>query len=71
MSSSAAGVAHLHLRIPCATKLARAGEIASRQPMTSLFEQALLVICDLISLLICSQKGLELAGLWHAHANLE
>jgi 6-phospho-3-hexuloisomerase len=71
LSSSAAGQADLILRIPCRTKLGLADEIASQQPMTSLFEQALLLTCDAICLLVAARKRIDPAALWRTHANLE
>ncbi|MGA2974532.1 MAG: 6-phospho-3-hexuloisomerase [Spirochaetia bacterium] len=71
LSSTAAGLADVRLRIPCATKLAREDEIPSSQPMTSLFEQALLLACDALCLLIVARKAIDPASFWRSHANLE
>jgi 6-phospho-3-hexuloisomerase len=69
--STIASIADLILRIPCRTKLDRPNEIPSEQPMTSLFEQALLLLCDALSLLIMARKGIDPAAFAWAHANLE
>ena len=69
--SAAAHLADLHLRIPCPTRLRRPDEIPSRQPLTSLFEQALLLTCEALSLMILDRKGMDPNALWQAHANLE
>ncbi len=69
--SAIAGIADLVLRIPCRTKLARPDEIPSDQPMTTLFEQALMLVCDALCLLIMTRKGIDPSGSWRAHANLE
>lgn len=59
------------VRIPVQTKLYLQDEIRSRQPMTSLFEQSLYMLGDIISMIIIEKKELELAKLWKYHANLE
>ncbi|MHB8062612.1 MAG: 6-phospho-3-hexuloisomerase [Ruminiclostridium sp.] len=61
----------LMVRVPVRTKLALEDEINSEQPMTSLFEQALLLIGDIIAKIIIDKKGLEMNELWQYHANLE
>ena len=48
------------------------GEIASQQPMSSLFEQSLLLLGDTVAMLVMQEKGLDdLHALWKKHANLE
>ncbi len=69
-SSTVAGLADRILRIPCRTKLALPDEIASEQPMASLFEQALLLVCDAMCLMIARRAGLD-ARSYRGHANLE
>jgi 6-phospho-3-hexuloisomerase len=69
--SSMAEYADLMVRIPVRTKLALEDEIDSRQPMTSLFEQSLLLLGDIIALMIITEKKLDMRGLWQHHANLE
>jgi len=69
--STIAGLADLVVRIPCRTKLARPDEIPSAQPMTALFEQSLLLLCDAMGLLIMARRGVDPAAAQRAHANLE
>jgi 6-phospho-3-hexuloisomerase len=71
MSSTIAGLADLALRIPCRTKLCRADEISSAQPMSSLFEQALFLTCDCLCLMVAKRRGIDPAVAAAAHANLE
>lgn len=61
----------LMVRIPVRTKEYLKDEINSIQPMTSLFEQSLLMLGDIIAMkLICDEK-IDLESLWRKHANLE
>jgi len=71
VGSSVAGMADITARIPCRTKLALDDEIDSRQPMSSLFEQSLLIFLDVIALMIIEKKNIDWKKLWHTHANLE
>ena len=59
------------IRIPSRTKSNRKGEIQSMQPMTSLFEQSLLLFCDIVALMIIRKNNLDINELWQYHANLE
>jgi 6-phospho-3-hexuloisomerase len=59
------------VRIPVRTKLDLPEEIASEQPMSSLFEQSVLLLGDIIALIIIRDKGLDISSLWAYHANLE
>lgn len=61
----------LFIRIPVQTKLALPGEIPSVQPMTSLFEQCLLLLGDSIALMMVEEKAIDMHSLWQYHANLE
>ena len=70
-SSTAAGLADLVLRIPCPTKAGRTDEVGSAQPMSSLFEQALLITCDALSIVVMERRGIDNAAAWRSHANLE
>lgn len=63
--------ADLFIRIPCSTKLGLSDEIQSNQPMSSLFEQSILLLCDITAFLIIEKKKLDIKKLWHTHANLE
>ncbi|WP_029154105.1 6-phospho-3-hexuloisomerase [Microbacterium gubbeenense] len=63
--------ASVFVRIPVQTKLALPGEVPSQQPMTSLFEQCLLLLGDSLALMLIDDIGADLHGLWRHHANLE
>lgn len=70
--SSMAEYEDLFLRIPCRTKLDLPDEIDSRQPMSSLFEQSLLLLGDILAIRIIEKKGItDIHALWKKHANLE
>lgn len=69
--STLAKTADLFVRIPVQTKLGKADELFSVQPMTSLFEQTLLLYGDSLAKLIIEQKQLDMGALWQHHANLE
>jgi 6-phospho-3-hexuloisomerase len=69
--STVGEVADLFVRIPCRTKLNREDEIESKQPMSSLFEQSLLLFGDIVVFMIIKRKNLDTKALWHKHANLE
>ena len=71
-SSSLRSLTDIFVRIPANTRLARDGEIESRQIMTSLFEQALLVFGDAVALAVVTRRAItDLGQLWTRHANLE
>jgi 6-phospho-3-hexuloisomerase len=71
-ASTLARSADIFVRIPVKTKLALPDEIPSRQIMSSLFEQCLLIVADAIALRIVQHKSItDLASLWTLHANLE
>jgi len=59
------------VRIPVQTKLSLPNEVASIQPMTSLFEQSLLLLGDTIALMLIEEDDLDMHSLWQFHANLE
>lgn len=59
------------VRIPVRTRLYLKDEIVSEQIMTSLFEQTLLILGDIISKIIVDEKKIDLKDLWQYHANLE
>ena len=71
LSSTVAGMSDLQLRIPCKTKLNLSDELPSAQPMSSLFEQSLLLALDCIAFMIVREKNLVMSELWQTHANLE
>lgn len=64
-------IADYMVRIPVRTRLYLGDEIDSCQPMTSLFEQTLLVLGDVISKMIVEDRSINLKELWKFHANLE
>lgn len=59
------------VRIPVKTRLNRPDEIESKQIMTSLFEQSVLILGDILSIIILIEKGMEADELWKYHANIE
>lgn len=69
--SSIARLSSIQVRIPVQTKLGAPNEMASKQPMTSLFEQTLLLYGDAVAMEIAERKHLEIDTLWQFHANLE
>ena len=64
-------IADFMVRIPVRTKNYLEDEIDSRQPMTSLFEQSLLIMGDAVAKMIIERKDLDMKNLWQYHANLE
>lgn len=64
-------IAQFMVRIPVRTKHYRSDEIDSVQPMTSLFEQSLLLLGDIIAKMIIDKQRLDMKSLWRYHANLE
>lgn len=64
-------IAALMVRIPVRTKNYLDDEIDSEQPMTSLFEQTLLLLGDIVAKMIIDRKQLDMKSLWQYHANLE
>ncbi|MBC3937955.1 MULTISPECIES: 6-phospho-3-hexuloisomerase [Anaerotruncus] len=69
--STLTSIADIFVRIPVQTKLGLPDELNSVQPMTSLFEQSLLLYGDSLAKLIIDQKHLDIDALWQYHANLE
>lgn len=59
------------IKIPVSSKLSLPGEIKSVQPMTSLFEQSLLLLGDTLALMMIKEKNIDMKELWRYHANLE
>ena len=64
-------IADFMVRIPVRTKLYLEDEIESCQPMTSLFEQSVLLLGDVLAKMIIEEENLDMKGLWQYHANLE
>lgn len=69
--STLESITDLMVRIPVQTKLYLNDEIVSKQPMSSLFEQSLLLFGDAVAGMIVDKKNIELKKLWNFHANLE
>ena len=59
------------VRIPVRTKNYLEHEIDSVQPMTSLFEQSLLLFGDVVAKMIIDERQIDMKSLWRYHANLE
>lgn len=59
------------VRVPVRTKFYLEDEIDSCQPMTSLFEQTLLLLGDVLAKMIIEDRHLDMKSLWQYHANLE
>ena len=70
-NSEMRNIAAYMVRIPVRTKHYLADEIESVQPMTSLFEQSLLLLGDILAKMIIEEKQLDMKSLWQYHANLE
>ena len=64
-------IADFMVRIPVRTKYYLDDEIDSCQPMTSLFEQSVLLVGDILAKMIIEQNQLDMKSLWQYHANLE
>ena len=64
-------IADFMVRIPVRTKYYLEDEIDSVQPMTSLFEQSVLLVGDILAKMIIENQKLDMKGLWQYHANLE
>lgn len=69
--SSLKQLSDVSVRIPCPTKLHLPEEIPSKQPMTNLFEQSLLIFCDCVSTIVQDKLNLSDEEMWKIHANLE
>ncbi|TFD93597.1 6-phospho-3-hexuloisomerase [Jeotgalibacillus sp. R-1-5s-1] len=69
--SSMREFADVFVRIPVTTKLNKPNEIPSVQPMTSLFEQSLLLLGDTLALIMIKEQQINMKNLWEFHANLE
>jgi 6-phospho-3-hexuloisomerase len=67
-------MANVRVRIPASTPKAAAGttgEVPSRQPMASLFEQGLWILLDTCIMLLMDQSGVSAETMFARHANLE
>ncbi len=70
-NSSMKAYSDYFVRIPVSTKLQLPNETQSVQPMTSLFEQSLLLLGDTIALMMIREQNIDMPSLWKYHANLE
>ncbi len=60
------------VKIPASTPKADGGaQVASVQPMGSLFAQSLLIVLDIVVMKSMEQKGLDSSAMFERHANLE
>lgn len=71
LNSEMKDIADFMVRIPVRTKNYLEDEIDSCQPMTSLFEQSVLLLGDVLAKMIIEQRHLDMRSLWQYHANLE
>lgn len=69
--SSMSEYSDFFLKIPVSTKFSLSNETKSIQPMTSLFEQTLLLIGDIIAVMLIKKQKIDIHQLWKYHANLE
>ena len=70
--SSINKISDLFLYIPVSSKITGNNNVInSKQPMTSLFEQSLFLLGDIMAQMIIESKHIDQAGLWEFHANLE
>lgn len=70
-TSSMTQIEDLFVRIPVESRAKADDEIHSRQPMTSLFEQSLLLFGDITAMMMVKEKKINISDLWQYHANLE
>ena len=70
-NSQMKGIVDYMVRIPVRTKNYLEDEIDSCQPMTTLFEQSLLLLGDILAKMIIEERNLDMKGLWQYHANME
>ncbi len=64
-------IADYMVRIPVRTKFYLEDEIDSCQIMTSLFEQSVLLLGDILAKMIVDSRNINMKELWQFHANLE
>ena len=70
-NSDLKNIVEFMVRIPVRTKYYLEDEIDSKQPMTSLFEQTLLLLGDIVAKMMIDRDNLDMKALWQYHANLE
>jgi 6-phospho-3-hexuloisomerase len=65
-------ISDIFLCIPVSSKITSNNHVInSKQPMTSLFEQSLFLLGDIMAQMIIEYKDIDKEGLWKFHANLE
>ncbi|MDR2407572.1 MAG: SIS domain-containing protein [Bacteroidales bacterium] len=64
-------LADIRVMIPVSNKFYQNAVIKSEQPMTSLFEQILLLLGDAIAMVIIDENNIKGINNWNIHANLE
>ena len=69
--SPLAHLAHFVLTVPAATKHRRAGEAATVQPLSSLFDQATHIVLDVVCLELAGRRGVDNAQARSTHSNTE
>ncbi len=69
--STIKSISNFVVQLPCPTKNDPNFGVKSKQPMSTLFDQALHIFGDVVSMIIQSEKGLTKEELWNYHANLE
>ncbi len=69
--SRIARIADIVVCIPAPTKLGPSKEAKSFQPLGNLFEQSLLLFCDVVAMFVQKRQGLSNRDLLKHHANLE
>ena len=69
--SSMKEIEDLFVRIPVESRAKASDEIHSGQPMTSLFEQSLLLFGDTTASMLVKKNQINIHELWQYHANLE
>lgn len=70
-SSTLRGIADLVVVVPCPTRIDPLQGVHSVQPMTNLFDQALHLLGDAITMRIMELNHIRGQDLWKLHANLE
>lgn len=71
LDSTLKRISDVSVRVPCPTKLHLSDEIQSKQPMTNLFEQSILIFYDCVSIIIQKKVNISEEELWKIHTNLE
>ena len=69
--SRIARVADITIYIPAPTRLGSSKEAKSSQPLGNLFEQSLLLFCDVVAMLVQKKKKLSNEELLRYHTNLD